>query len=343
MKIEQDLKLDYDDVLIKPKHGTVCSRKNVELRRTFKFYHSSKTWTGVPIICSNMSFSGLRVAKVFAINRMVCCLHKFHTPDSIKKFYQESAGKEYAIRDYVWPTVGWNDDAATYLKEVGGNESINFCVDVANAHIEQFVQYCGELRKLFPSSIIMAGNVATYDAAKQLILYGGIDIAKVGTGPSQICDTRIVTGVGMPQLSACIECGDVHGLKNGDKKLGLICADGGIKQPGDFCKSFCAGADFVMAGSIFAAHEECDSEVDAAGNILHYGMSSHHAQKKHLGGIQSHRPSEGNVRAIKQKGPLQETINQILGGLRSCGTYIGAGTLKDFGKCATFVRVNRIK
>ena len=173
-----------------------------------------------------------------------------------------------------------------------------------------------------------------------MILNGKVDIVKIGIGPGAVCTTRLKTGVGMPQLSAIIECADAaHGVG------GHIIADGGITTPGDMAKAFGAGADFVMAGSLFAGHDENPGELieDEHGNKfkMFYGMSSQHAMEKHYGKMNTYRASEGRKLKIKYKGPLENTILDYLGGLRSTCTYINAPSIKEMAKCTTFVQVSQ--
>jgi GMP reductase len=211
---------------------------------------------------------------------------------------------------------------------------LNICIDVANGYSEYFSEFVKKIRDENPQSRIMAGNVVTAEMTEELIL-SGADIVKIGIGPGSVCTTRKMTGVGYPQLSAIIECADAaHGLG------GLICADGGIKVPGDFGKAFGAGADFVMCGGIFAGHDECGGEVED-GYMSFYGMSSDTAMNKHAGGVANYRTSEGKTVKVPYKGPVENTIKEILGGLRSTCTYVGATKLKELSKRTTFIMVNR--
>jgi GMP reductase len=205
------------------------------------------------------------------------------------------------------------------------------------------------IRDLCPDSIIMAGNVVTPEMVHDLLK--SADIVKIGIGPGSACETRRVTGVGYPQLSACLECADAaHGLG------GLICSDGGCRFPGDVAKAFAAGSDFVMIGGMFAGHDECDGEWEMGWDVKYkgdlelskvkksmkfYGMSSTEAMEKYNGGVAAYRASEGKCISVPYKGPVSQTVQQILGGLRSACAYVGAARLKDLSKCATFVRMTR--
>jgi GMP reductase len=184
----------------------------------------------------------------------------------------------------------------------------------------------------------MAGNVVTGEMVEQLIL-SGADIVKVGIGPGSVCTTRIKTGVGYPQLSAIIECADAaHGLK------GHVCADGGCTVPGDVAKAFAAGADFVMLGGMFAGHDECSGDIIEENGKTYkrfYGMSSAEAMIKYKGTVADYRASEGKSVNVPYRGKADVTVQDILGGVRSTCTYVGASRLKELSKCTTFIRVQQ--
>ena len=317
MRIVDDVKLDFSDVLIRPKRSTLESRKNAKLERTFHFKHSKQSWTGVPIIAANMDHTG-----TWPMNK---ALVEFGMLTAICKFWHYIPLKN-AIK-----TIGLDanlDEIEYDLKWI--------CLDVANGYTERFMDFVKTMRQheSTKNSIIIAWNVCTPEATEEIIL-AGADIVKIGIGPGSVCTTRKMTGVGFPQLSATIECADAaHGLG------GHIITDGGCQVPGDIAKSFGAGADFVMLGGMFAGHDECEGEVEN-GKMSFYGMSSEDAQLKHYGKKASHRASEGKKVYIDHKGSVGTTVEEILGGLRSACTYAGAKTLKDLPKCTTFVRVNR--
>ena len=323
MRIEEGVKLDYDDVLLRPKRSRLFSRSEVTLTRHFKFPHTSRTWEGVPIAASNMDTVGtFRVAEVLSKHRLLTCIHKHYTRDEWKEALNDEIIQNVALSTGVNIT----EPHAVILDEY---MDIPFlCMDVANGYSEMFSKAVSKMRERFSDLIIIAGNVATPEMTEQLIL-DGADIVKVGIGPGSACMTRTVTGVGYPQLSSISECADAaHGLN------GHIMADGGCKVPGDVAKAFCAGADFVMLGGMFAGHEETGDRF--------YGMSSHYAQLKRGNDVKDYRASEGlYINNIEHRGYLENTVKQILGGLRSACTYIGAEELKHAPKCATFIRVNR--
>ena len=350
MKISNDTKLDFDDVLIVPQRTITASRKEVETTREFQFYHSPRSWTGVPVIAANMDTTGtFKMAETLSQQKMITCLHKHHTLDE----HLNKLGKWHGVwpKEYTWYSLGIKSrEIDGLLKFIDGANFIpNLCIDVANGYTDDFVSFCSNVRqKLGVEPIIMAGNICTPEMVQELILHGGVDIVKVGIGPGSACTTRLKTGVGYPQFSAIIECAHAaHGLKSADKRLGLICADGGCRNPADICTAFCANSDFVMVGGMLAATEECEGEwiIDDSGkkaSMSFHGMSSEAAQNKHNNGLKKYAASEGRVKNIDYKGQAQSVAEDILGGLRSCCSYIGATCLKDMGKCSEFVRVSRV-
>ena len=167
----------------------------------------------------------------------------------------------------------------------------------------------------------------------QELILAGADIVKVGIGPGSVCTTRIKTGIGYPQLSAVIECADAaHGLD------AHIIADGGCTSSGDIVKAFAGGADFVMIGGMLAGHDECKGTIED-GFMKFYGMASESALNKH-GNHNSYRGTEGKTVVVKYRGKADDTVKDILSGIRSACTYVGANKLKTLSKCTTFVRVN---
>ena len=337
MRIEEEVKLDYSDVLFRPKRSTLKSRKEVDLSRTYKFKHSNREWSGVPIIASNMDGVGeLDVAKSLSKYNIITSLTKQHNLEKINLFPEIKD-----IFNYVAISCGTSPDSYERLNSIISQHTfIQFiCIDVANGYSENFSNFVSSVREKYPSKTIIAGNVVTADMAQELIL-SGADIVKVGIGPGSVCTTRIQTGVGYPQLSAVMECADAtHGLG------GHMIADGGCTCPGDVAKAFGGGADFVMLGGMLAGHDECAGDMVAGedGTLYKtfYGMSSDTAMNKHSGGVATYRASEGKTVRVEYRGPVENTMNQILGGIRSACTYTGARTLKQLPKCTTFIRVKR--
>ena len=341
MKIDNDIKLDFSDVLFRPKRSTLSSRSEVSLERTFKFKYSGLTWTGVPIISSNMdTISNINMFKALSKHKCLTCLHKY-----IDIMEVVSAVKEGYDSDYFILSSGILDkDYDRLIQNVSVLKAQNIqlkfiCIDVANGYMFKLIEFCKKVRDAFPNITLIAGNVVTREIVEELIISGCVDIIKVGIGSGAVCTTRLQTGVGLPQFSAVLECSDAaHGLN------GMIVSDGGICHPGDVSKAIGGGADFVMIGSMLSGHDECPGDIveDEKGDKykLFYGMSSETAMNKHHGGVAKYRSSEGKTVKVPYKGSVENTIQNILGGMRSTCTYIGASKLKDISKCATFVRVN---
>ena len=355
MKIENEPKLDFNNVLIRPKRSVLSSRSQVSLERTFKFPHSTKTWTGVPILAANMDTTGtFQVYDALKDHKMITCLHKFNTPEKFNEIYcfkqYERDGdspvnvsfipKVNLDKRYFMVSTGIGE--ADFENLVNVSENIDFdwiCIDVANGYMEKLVSFCKRVREKFPDKIIVAGNVVSREMVEELILNGKVDVVKVGIGGGSACLTRKKTGVGMPQLSAVIECADAaHGVG------GYIISDGGITCPGDMSKAFGGGADFVMVGGQFSGHDENPGDViekDGKKFKMFYGMSSEHAMKKHYGKMENYRSSEGRVIQVPYKGSIHDTVQDYLGGLRSTCTYINASCIKHMSKCTTFVLVSQ--
>ena len=335
MRIEHDIKLDYSDVLFKPKRSKLESRRDVDLMRTFKFHNSGNEWTGVPIMSSNMDGVGtFSMAKVLQSHKMLTVIGKHNTFDD----WKEAIGNGIKMK-YISVCTGtgfiWDKEAADYntMKQVlEAFPDIKFItVDVANAYHENFGEFIAQMRDTYPDKTLIAGNVVTAEMTEELIIRGA-DIVKVGIGPGSVCTTRLMTGVGVPQLSGVMECVDAaNGIG------GHVIADGGCVYPGDVSKAFGAGAHFVMLGGMLAGHDESEGEV-VNGKIKFYGMSSNAAMAVHGTRKDGYRGAEGKVVELPHKGPVDPTVIEILGGLRSTCTYIGAKRIKDMPKCTTFVR-----
>jgi len=337
MRIEQDLKLGFDDVLIRPKRSSLKSRKQVCLEKRYSFKHSSIEWEGIPIMVSNMYSTGtFNMAVECSKYNIITCIHKYYTVHDWEYFFSSYTGSmtHFAV------SIGMKNEDVYKLQHILSRKpEISFiCIDIANGYCDSFVNFVTSIRRLFPNKIIIAGNVVTPEMTEELLL-AGADIVKIGIGPGSVCTTRLKTGVGYPQLSAIIECADAaHGIN------GHIIADGGCTCPGDFSKAYGGGADFVMSGGMFAGHDESSGKiVEKNGNQvkLFYGMSSEFAMERHGSGKQKYRTSEGKVVYSPYKGPVEQTLQDILGGLRSTCTYVGASSLKELPKRTTFVRTNK--
>ena len=337
MRIETDLKLGFKDVMIRPKRSTLKSRAEVSLEREFKFLHSTAKWNGIPIMAANMDTVGtFEMAAELANHKLFTAIHKHYSVSEWSAFLENVTPDFY---DYIAVSTGTGkNDFKKVIEIVAANPLLKFiCIDVANGYSEHFVNFLKQTRKQFPDKVIIAGNVVTGEMVEELLL-AGADIIKVGIGPGSVCTTRIKTGVGYPQLSAIIECADAaHGLG------GHIISDGGCTTPGDVAKAFGAGSDFVMLGGMLAGHTESGGElleINGKKYKQFYGMSSTTAMNKHVGGVAEYRASEGKAVKLPFKGDVVNTVLDILGGLRSSCTYVGASRLKELTKRTTFIRVS---
>ena len=321
MRVENEKKLDYSDVLIRPKRSTLTSRCDVDMTRTYTFLHSQRNWTGIPVMSSNMDTVGTpEMYKVLFKHKMITSPARHYLKNSINTF----KGKNLCM-------MGGLEDIDTLADN---NSKWDFMgIDVANGYTISVIDAVKSLREKVPNATIVVGNVVTADMTQELIL-AGADIIKVGVGPGSVCTTRIKTGVGYPQLSAVMECADAaHGLN------AHIIADGGCNSSGDIVKAFAAGADFVMIGGMLSGHDECDGEI-IDGKMKFYGMASESAMSRHNVPHREYRGVEGKTVEVEYRGPVDKTIVDILSGIRSACTYIGAEKLKSLSKCATFIRVN---
>mgnify|MGYP003670297580 FL=1 len=386
MRIDQDVKLDYKDVLIRPKRSTLSSRKEVQLERKFTFRNYTpyvatdvlpegypagpyveEHYRGVPIMASNMDGVGtFEMADTLAKQNIFTCLVKTYSLQELIEFFDiDYFGKPFQVErsKYTAMSIGTGKDDFAKLSAVIGavGDLLKYvCIDIANGYSNHFAEHVKRVRDAFPNIVIIAGNVVTGEMTEELIL-AGADIVKVGIGPGSVCTTRIQTGVGYPQLSAVIECADAaHGLG------GHIIADGGCTCPGDVAKAFAGGADFVMLGGMLAGHDEGGGEtivkhyetneiiyqlgshldnhtrkIETKEFVQFYGMSSDAANTKHFGGLKDYRSSEGREVLVPYRGAVEDTIQDLLGGIRSTCTYAGAMKLKQLSKCTTFVRVTQ--
>lgn len=337
MRIEEDLKLDFKDVLIRPKRSTLTSRSEVDIGREFTFLHSQRHYRGIPIIAANMDTVGtFEMATALARHQLSTALHKHYSESDLVRFFTTDTERTPVF--YSMGITRGDYDKFCRVRAQTGSAIQYVCVDVANGYTKSFIDFIRRLRRNEPQLTLMAGNVVTGEMTEELIL-DGVDIVKVGIGPGSVCTTRKMSGVGYPQLSAIIECADAaHGLG------GLICADGGCTSPGDIAKAFGGGADFVMLGGMLAGHAECGGElVDQNGvaKARFYGMSSRTAMDKYSGGVAAYRASEGKEVLIDYRGEVESTLQDILGGVRSACTYVGARQLRELSKRTTFIRVTR--
>jgi GMP reductase len=366
MRFQDGVKLDYKDVLLVPKRSTLSSRSDVSLIRKFKFLHTKEEWEGTPIIAANMDSSGtFEMARALSKYNVMTALHKHYTAEQYIAFWRDEPD---SVLQNVFYSIGITDSDIDKMNRVNtallhgsSISSINFkskiCIDVANGYQQSFVDFIKKIKDTDKNqqTVIMAGNVVTPEMTEELIL-AGASIVKIGIGPGAFCLTRKVTGIGYSQLSAVIECADAaHGLG------GMICADGGLTVPGDFAKAYSAGADFTMVGGMFAGHDESCGEIITKRFITNeldendeqivetkyfkraYGMSSKEAMEKYNGGVKEYRASEGKSVDVPYRGPVKNTITEILGGIRSACSYMGAKNIKELPKRATFIQVTQQK
>ena len=371
MRIQNEILLDYSDVLIRPKRSTLRSRSEVSLERDFTFRNykpyvatdvlpdgypvvqKQEHYRGVPVMAANMDGVGtFKMASELSRQGIFTCLVKTYTAEELIGFFGNGMDRRYVAMSIGTSEADFDKLVKVYAGAGGALQYV--CMDIANGYSEHFTNRVRLVRDRFPNIVIIAGNVVTGEMTEELIL-NGADIVKVGIGPGSVCTTRIQTGVGYPQLSAVIECADAaHGLG------GHIIADGGCTCPGDVAKAFAAGADFVMLGGMLAGHDEGGGdvitkiyetdEVTDTGDgfydsvykekqfVQFYGMSSNAANTKHFGGLKDYRSSEGREVLVPYRGAVGITVQDLLGGIRSTMTYCGAAKLKHLSKCTTFVR-----
>jgi GMP reductase len=330
-KIDFELKLDYNDILIKPIKSSLSSRNEVNLERSFYFPKSHQNWHGIPIIASNMDLVGTyEVYEILSKFKILTAFHKFYTKDEYLKM---NLNKEYFM-----VSTGINDVDFDRLKDILDNIDVKFiCIDVANGYMTKLIEFCIKIRTLYPNKVLVAGNIVCKELTKELLSIG-VDIVKCGIGSGSACTTRIKTGVGIPQISTNLECS-----KEAHKNEGYIIADGGITCAGDLGKAFASGADFVMIGGQFAGHDENPGNIieeNGQKYKLFYGMSSSTAMNNYYGNVNKYRTSEGRTVKIKYKGKLEDTVLDYLGGLRSTCTYTNTKSVEDLFKNVSFVRVN---
>ena len=339
MRINYDAKLNFEDVLLQPKRSTLTSRRDVDMTRKFTFRNSGKVMNFTPIFASNMDGVGtFSMAKVLQEYKMMTVITKTTTIDQ----WRAAVGNGVRLQS-VSVCTGTNkvfdDDAEDYrnmqevLKSFPDVKMIT--IDVANAYHQNMVGFVAKVRDEYPDKVIVAGNVVTPEMTEELII-NGADVVKIGIGPGSVCTTRTMTGVGVPQFSAILECADAANGVDGH-----IMADGGCVHPGDIAKALGGGAHMVMIGGMLAGHNESEIEVKD-GKREFYGSSSDRAREIHGKSKSGYRGNEGRLVHLPDRGPVSNTIEDILGGVRSACTYIGARRLKDMPKCASFVTTNNV-
>ena len=336
MRIKEDIKLNFDDVLMEPKRSTLSSRRDVDMTRNFTFRNSGKQMNFLPIFASNMDGVGtFSMAKVLQEYKMMTVITKTTGIEEWRKAVGNGVRLQ-SVSVCTGTNVMWDKEAQDWktmqevLKSFPDIKMIT--VDVANAYHQNMVDFISKVRDQYPTKIIVAGNVVTPEMTEELII-NGADVVKIGIGPGSVCTTRTMTGVGVPQFSAIVECADAANGVDGH-----IMADGGCVYPGDIAKALGGGAHMVMIGGMLAGHDESEQKVEN-GKVEFYGMSSDRAREKHGKRKDGYSGNEGRLISLPYRGAVQKTVEVILGGVRSACTYIGARRLKDMPKCATFVRV----
>ena len=331
-------KIDFKDVLIVPNKTTIKSRKEVSLQREFTFKNNTK-WKGVPIISSNMdTVSDVKTFDILRQHDYITCFPKHYN-----KKWTLDFPKHLELVDNYMLTCGTGDsnNLIALVKKLYtfGIHPRFICVDVANGYMKQLEDTCVQIKSFFPECILVAGNVVTPDSVYELMSQCGVDIVKIGIGSGAVCTTRLKAGVGYPQLSAMLECKSAAELGGG-----YLISDGGIVYPCDIAKAFAAGSDFVMCGSILAGHDESPGELviaeDGQKYKTYYGMASETAVKKYNEGKMGYRTAEGKKVLIKLKGPLDTTIEDINGSLRSACSYTDSRNLEEFYNKSKFIEVN---
>ena len=278
MRINTDPKLNFEDVLLQPKRSTLSSRKDVDMTRNFTFRNSGKQMNFLPIFASNMDGVGtFSMAKALQDHKMMTVITKTTTIDQ----WRTAVGNGVRLQSVSVCTgtnVMWDKDASDWktmqevLKSFPDIKMIT--VDVANAYHQNMVDFIKKIRNEYPEKIIIAGNVVTPEMTEELII-NGADVVKIGIGPGSVCTTRTMTGVGVPQFSAIVDCSDAANGVGGH-----IMADGGCVHPGDIAKAFGGGAHMVMIGGMLAGHDESETQV-LDGKREFYGMSSDRAREVH--------------------------------------------------------------
>ena len=338
MRINTEPKLNFEDVLLQPKRSTLSSRKDVDMTRKFTFRNSG-VMNFTPIFASNMDGVGtFSMAKVLQEYNMMTVITKTTTPEQ----WKTAVGNGVRLQN-VSVCTGTNKMFDNNAQDYKNMQEIlkmfpdvkMITVDVANAYHQNMVGFINKIRQEFPDKVIVAGNVVTPEMTEELII-NGADVVKIGIGPGSVCTTRTMAGVGVPQFSAILECADAANGVDGH-----IMADGGCTEPGDIAKAFGGGAHMVMIGGMLAGHNESEVPV-IDGKREFYGMSSNRAREVHGQRKDGYKSNEGRLIELPDRGSVKETVEDILGGVRSACTYIGARRLKDMPKCATFVTTHNV-
>ena len=335
--ISDDLKLGFNDVKIIPIKSNFESRKLINLQTEYTFPRSKIKWEGVPIIAANMdNVATFDMARILQNYSLCTAVTKFHTPEDWIDGILTGISLDYSFCTFGIESIS---SIETFFDSIHAKTNIIpkiVVFDVPNGYIKPFHKIVTQFRKKYPSTGIIAGNIVTAEGV-QILADCGVDAVKIGIGSGSACSTSSVTGVGYPQLSAVLECAEAA-----QREKIFTVSDGGSKTSGDISKAFIAGANFVMLGGMLAGHEEGNSEtVLKDGKIYRkfYGMSSSEAMVKHYNEIAPYRASEGISTLIPDKGNVSNTIDEILGGIRSTCTYINSSNLIEMRNKGKFILV----
>ncbi len=330
--------LTFDDVLLVPRRSSIRSRQDVSLKTRL----TSKVDIGLPVLAANMD-TVCEDEMALAMARLggVGILHRF-LPVASQAAMVEKVKSESA--DFVvGAAIGTDHDGLERAKALVAAGCDALVLDIAHGHAEHALSACKALKDALPEAQLIAGNVATRQGAEDLV-EAGADAIKVGVGPGGVCTTRIVAGVGVPQLTAIA---DVHGVSV------PVIADGGIKTSGDIAKAIAAGADTVMIGSMFAGTKESPGEVESSANGLVKrvrGMASFEAieARAERAGEEiddeyfEQRAPEGVEGSVPYKGEVGRLVGKLMAGLKSGMSYSDARTIPEFWENAEFVRVTPV-
>ena len=326
-----DIKLDFDDVLIKPRKSIVpLTRKsvNIEIPWLDKTAH--------PVVIANMPSTGTyEIAKHMTPMKVFTFIHKEY---KVHEHRENLSMLE--DRSYIAITSGVRDkDVMRTIEIISGFEDIGMInVDIANvyANVSGMIKAIKTFKEHFPNILLCAGNICDKDLMQTLV-DAGADYIKVGVGSGAACITRTEVGVGIPQWSAVREC-----YEESQKTGCRIISDGGCVTAGDVCKAIAAGADMVMIAGMVSSCYECSNmvEIDGQQYVNLYGLGSTKQYNIHTISEQEYRPNEGRDLMIPAKGHIKDIINQILGGLRSVCTYVGVSHITQLSSHAEFIVVN---
>lgn len=327
--LERSRGLTFDDVLLMPRHSEMSSRRSPALDSRVTKNFTLKT----PIISANMdTVTEFQMAIKMAQLGGLGILHRFMSPD-------EQVRQVKLMREAIKP-LGLPVAASIGVKEEGMKRADMLVdagvdiltIDIAHGDSVMMFETLDYVKKKFPHIDVIAGNTAMPEGVKGLIDHGA-DAVKIGIGPGSMCTTRIITGCGVPQLTAVAMC-----VSEARKYNVPVIADGGIKTSGDIMKAFAAGAQTVMLGSMLSGCLETPGEIEG-GRKRYRGMASKDAQVSWRGELPQGMAAEGEARWVNCKGSVENIVHELAGGVRSGMTYLNAYTLADINKNARFMEM----